>query len=63
MSDFIATPLSHPEWNPTHGDYYSASIVADDEFHERKINRRNYLIGSLISVHIVLLVSVVIFFS
>jgi len=63
MSDFIATPLSHPEWDPSKGDFYSPSVVADDKHHEKVLSRRKILIGSLISLHMILLIAVIIFFS
>jgi hypothetical protein len=63
MADYIDTPFSHHEWDPSKGDFYSSSVFADDQYHEKKLSRRKYLISGLISLHIILLFSVVIFFS
>ena len=46
MADYINTPLSHHAWDPSKGDYYSASIVADDELARLQLRlnkKRDYI--------------------
>lgn len=63
MAEFIDKPLSHPEWDPSKGDFYSPTVFADDQYHEKSLKRKKIFIGSLISLHMLLLLSVFIFFS
>jgi hypothetical protein len=63
MAEFIDKPLSHPEWDPSKGDFYSPTVHADDQYHEKSLKRKKILIGSLVSLHMLLLLSVFIFFS
>lgn len=63
MADYIETPLSHHEWDPSKGDFFSPSVFAEDKHHEKKLSRRKFLISGLISLHLILLLSVVVFFS
>lgn len=61
MQNFIKNPISHPEWNPQMGDYYSKNIFEEDKLHERKLLKKKIMIGSLVSIHIIMLAFVFVF--
>ena len=63
MSDFIQNPMSHPEWDPKMGDFFSQRVFEEDRAHEKKQLLTKILISSLVSVHMIMLVTIFIYFS
>jgi hypothetical protein len=63
MANYIENPISHQEWNPKMGDFFSQRVFDEDRLHERKQLRKKMMISSLISVHVIMLTFVVIYFS
>jgi len=63
MENYIEQPLSNPQWDPSKGDFYSESAIEEDKMYKRKLLAKNTLIGSLVLLHLVLLVYAVIYFS
>jgi hypothetical protein len=61
MSNYIKNPMSHQEWNPTMGDFFSQRVFEEDRLYEKKQKRQKILISSLISLHIILLTAVVVY--
>jgi hypothetical protein len=63
MSNFIQNPISHQEWNPQMGDFFSQRVFEEDRLHEKKQLRKKIMISSLISVHLLMLTVVFVYFS
>ncbi|MBK8945318.1 MAG: hypothetical protein IPM32_08625 [Ignavibacteriae bacterium] len=63
MSQYIQNPMSHPEWNPSMGDFFSKRVFEEDKLHEKKQNRKKIFISSLLVLHILMLSIVVVYFS
>ncbi len=63
MAEFIENPLKHPEWDPSKGDFFSPSVLADDIHHAKTLFRKKIFIGSLVSLHMLLLIFALIFLS
>lgn len=63
MSDFIQNPMTHPEWDPKMGDFFSQRVFEEDRAHEKKQLRNKILISSLVSVHMIMLVTIFLYFS
>lgn len=62
MSNFIEKPISHPDWNPNMGDFFSQRVFEEDRRHEKNQLKRKIFIGGLISVHMIMLAAVLFFF-
>ena len=60
MENYIQNPISHPEWNPTMGDFFSHRAFEEDRQYEKKQLKNKIVVSSLLSFH--LLVLAVIFF-
>ncbi len=63
MSNFIENPISHPDWNPNMGDFFSQRVFEEDRQHEKNELKKKILITSLISVHMIMLGVVFLLFS
>lgn len=63
MSNFIQNPISHPDWNPQMGDFFSQRVYEEDILHEKKQVRRKIMISSLFSIQLIMIAFVVIYFS
>ncbi len=63
MSNFIQNPISHPEWNPHMGDFFSQRVFEEDRQYEKKQFRKKILISGLLSIHMVMLAIIFIYFG
>ena len=63
MSNYIQNPISHQEWNPSMGDFYSKRVHEEDLNYERKKLKKKMMISSLISIHVIMLAMVFVYFS
>lgn len=63
MSNFIENPISHPDWNPKMGDFFSKRVFEEDRYHEKKQLKKKLLVSSLISIHMIMLALVIVYFS
>ncbi|MCB0730080.1 MAG: hypothetical protein KDC88_03505 [Ignavibacteriae bacterium] len=63
MSNFIQNPISHQEWNPEMGDFFSQRVYDEDRLYEKKQLRKKILISSLVTLHMVMLSLVFIYLS
>lgn len=63
MSDFIQNPMSHPEWDPKMGDFFCPTVYEEDRAHEKKQLRNKILISSLVSIHMIMLVGIFLYFA
>ncbi|MCB0744541.1 MAG: hypothetical protein H6613_10480 [Ignavibacteriales bacterium] len=63
MSKYIQNPISHPEWNPSMGDFFSKRVYEEDKLYEKKQFRKKVFISGLVSVHMLMLIGVIYFFS
>jgi len=63
MSNFIENPISHPDWDPNMGDFFSQRVFEEDRLHEKKQLKKKIMISSLLSIHMVMLAVVFIYFS
>ena len=59
--EYIQNPLSHPEWDPSKGDFYSPVVHEEVLNHKKSLKRKKMFINSLIAIHIILLV--IVFFT
>jgi len=63
MSKFIQNPMSHPEWNPSMGDFFSKRVFEEDKLYERKLLRKKLFVSGLIFAHVAMLAMVIVYFS
>jgi len=63
MANFIQNPISHQDWNPEMGDFFSQRVFEEDRNYEKKQMRKKILVSGLISVHMVMLAAVFFYFS
>jgi hypothetical protein len=63
MSNYIQNPLSHSDWNPKMGDFFSKRVYEEDRLYEKKQLRKKIYISSLISLHMLMLAIVFIYLS
>lgn len=63
MANYIETPLTHPEWNPKKGDFFSQRVYEEDLLHERNLFKKKIIVSSLISIHMLMLAVVFVYFS
>ncbi len=63
MNNYIDNPISHQEWNPKMGDFFSPRVYEEDRYHEKKQLRKKMLISGLISIHIIMLAAIFVYFS
>ena len=63
MENFIQNPISHKEWNPQMGDFFSQRVFEEDRNYERKQLRKKILVSSLFSIHMLMLALVFIYFA
>jgi hypothetical protein len=61
--NYIENPLSHPEWDPSKGDFFSSNVHREVQNHKKALKRKKLFITSLIAAHIVLLVMVLFYIS
>ncbi len=61
--NYIQNPLSHPEWDPSKGDFFSDKIHEEVQNHKKNIYKKKIFIRSLIIVHILLLIVVFFFIN
>jgi hypothetical protein len=63
MSKYIQNPISHPEWNPSMGDFFSKRVFEEDKLHEKKQSRKKLFISSLLFIHVLMLSLLIFYFS
>lgn len=63
MSNFIQNPISHSDWDPKMGDFFSQRVYEEDRLYEKKQIRKKIFISSLISLHMIMLAVVFLFFT
>jgi len=63
MSNFIQNPISHQEWNPQMGDFFSQRVYEEDLIHEKKEKRKKIFISSLLSIHMLMLATIFFYFA
>ncbi len=63
MSKYIQNPMSHPEWNPSMGDFFSKEVFEEDKLYERILLRKKIFISGLIFAHLATLAMVILYFS
>lgn len=63
MTGYIQNPLTHPQWDPSKGDYFSETVFEEDRMYEKSQIRKKFMISSLLSLHFLLLIAVVVYFS
>jgi len=63
MSNYIENPISHPEWNPQMGDFFSQRVYEEDLLHEKRMRQKKILVSSLVSLHLIMLVVVFLYFA
>ena len=63
MANYIENPLTHPEWNPKKGDFFSQRVYEEDLLHERNQFKKKILVTSLVSIHMLMLAIVFVYFS
>ena len=63
MANYIENPMTHPEWDPKKGDYFSKRVYEEDLLHEKNLFKKKILVSSLISIHMVMLAVVFFYFS
>lgn len=63
MSGYIQNPLSHSDWNPEMGDFFSQRVYEEDKLYEKKQFIKKVFISSLVSIHFVLLAMVLFYFA
>lgn len=62
MSQYIKNPISHPEWNPSMGDYFSKQVFEEDKIHSKNLTKKRILVSSLVILNL-LLVIIAIYFA
>ena len=63
MSNYIENPITHQEWNPQMGDFFSPRVYNEDRLYEKKQLRKKIMISSLISIHMIMLTIVFFYLS
>ena len=63
MSKYIQNPISHPQWNPSMGDFFSKRVFEEDKIYERKVLRKKLFVSGLIFAHLAMLATIIVFFS
>jgi len=63
MSNYIENPITHQEWNPQMGDFFSPRVYNEDRLYEKKQLRKKIMIRSLNSIHMIMLTIVFFYFS
>jgi hypothetical protein len=63
MENFIQNPISHKDWNPQMGDFFSKRVYEEDRSYEKKLLRKKILISSLFSIHMLMLAVVFFYFA
>jgi len=63
VSKYIQNPISHPEWNPTMGDFFSKRVFEEDKLYEKKLLKKKMFISTLIFAHFFMLTLVIVYFS
>jgi hypothetical protein len=63
MSNFIQNPISHPEWNPQMGDFYSQHVFEEDRNYEKKQLRKKIIVNSLLTIHLAMLAVIFFYFA
>ncbi len=61
--NYIEKPLSHPDWDPSKGDFYSLNVHKEVQNHKKALKRKKLFITSLIALHFFLLVIAIFFLS
>ena len=62
MKNYIQQPMSHEQWDPTKGDFYSRNIHEEDKSYEKKQKKKKALITFLAVAHIMLLFAIFMFY-
>ena len=63
MSNFIDNPISHQDWNPQMGDFFSQRVFEEDKLYEKKQLYKKIMVSGLVSLHMVMLAVIFIYFS
>lgn len=63
MSNFIQNPISHQDWNPEMGDFFSERVYEEDKLYEKKQLKKKLLVRGLLFIHMIMLVSVFVYFT
>ncbi len=63
VSQYIKNPISHPEWDPSMGDFFSKRVFEEDKIHLKNLHKKRIFISSLVVAHFLLLTIVVVYFS
>lgn len=63
MGNYIQNPISHQDWNPEMGDFFSERVYEEDKNYEKKQMREKILISGLITIHMIMLAVVFLYFS
>lgn len=63
MSNFIENPITHHEWNPQMGDFFSHRVCEEDRLYEKKQFKKKLLVSSLVSIHILMLATIFFYFA
>lgn len=63
MENYIQNPISHQDWNPEMGDFFSERVYEEDRNYEKKQMRQKILVSGLISIHMIMLAVVFLYFS
>jgi hypothetical protein len=63
MENYIQNPISHQDWNPEMGDFFSERVFEEDRNYEKKQMRKKILVSGLISIHMIMLAVVFFYFS
>jgi hypothetical protein len=63
MENYIQNPISHQDWNPEMGDFFSERVYEEDRNFEKKQMRKKILVSGLISIHMIMLAFVFFYFS
>ncbi len=63
MENYIQNPISHQDWNPEMGDFFSERVFEEDRNYEKKQIRRKILVSGLISIHMIMIAIVFFYFA
>ncbi len=63
MENYIQQPLSNPYWDPKKGDFYSEEALAEERLYRRKEIMKKVSIGTLILLHLALMVYAIIYLA
>ncbi len=63
MASYIDQPLTHPEWNPSKGDFYSEKALEEERLYKRRMLKKKLAAGALVFLHFALLIYAVYYFS